>query len=97
MTAQNRTFRDHLTRLAKEIRNAKGNETYVNRPTYNCAPVKSSFEYLRAGTGVRALRECCEVKPSLVSASIQGWREGHEGRLHVVQGALDEAVVILNK
>lgn len=45
---------------------------------------------------MRALRECREVKPALVGASIQGRREGHEGRLHVVQGALDETVVILN-
>lgn len=43
-----------------------------------------------------ALRECGEVESALVRASIQGRREGHERRLHVVQGALDEAVVILN-
>lgn len=45
---------------------------------------------------MRALRERREVKPALVSASVQRRREGHERRLHVVQGALDEAVVILN-
>lgn len=42
-----------------------------------------------------ALCECGEVKSALVHAALERGREGHEGCLHVVQGAFNQAVVVL--
>lgn len=57
----------------------------------------SDATHLRAGGGVGALRKRSEVKLAVVHAAFHRRRERHERRLHVIQGALHQAVVVLRR
>lgn len=52
---------------------------------------------LRVNTDVRmALREGCEIQPSVVNATLERRWEGHQRRLHVVQRPFHQTLMILH-